>query len=588
MRRAAPRGKGLTMPLAERLREHLQTLYSGTLTAPERDVWVTRLLAAMGLNAGQDPPPPHRNLWNESDVALITYGDSIQAPGQMPLAVLHGFLTQQVGSAISWVHVLPFHPWTSDDGFAVLDYSSVNEALGDWSDITRLAVDYRLMADLVLNHCSSRSPWFENFRRGVHPGADYFYVPDDAFDFSQVVRPRTSTLLEAVHTDAGERSVWCTFSADQVDFDFGNPAVVEEFAKIIRQLLDAGVRIFRLDAVAFLWKLSGTPCINLPQTHELIRLFRTLIECAQADAIVITETNVPNTENLSYFGNANEAHAIYNFSLPPLLVHSLINGTSQYMRRWMMRMPPAQDGTTYFNFIASHDGIGLRPVEGLLGDADLSSMISTLESFGGLVSRRQTAQGESRPYEVNIALFDALQGTVRGPDQLGTARFICAHAIMLGLEGVPAFYLHSLFGTRNDLERVRHTNQNRSINRHQWQLAALSEVLDDSQSTHAEVFSALKRLIRLRQRQPAFHPNATQYTLHLGDALFGFWRQSADRRQSIFCVYNVSDQPQRLVVQALNLIVTDSWHDLISGMALDDAHPTVELAPYQTLWISNR
>ena len=576
------------MALADRLREHLQALYSGTLTASERDAWVTRLLAAVGLSADQNPPPPHRNLWGESDIALITYGDSIQAPDQMPLAVLHGFLTQQVGSAISWVHILPFHPWTSDDGFAVLDYSSVNEALGDWSDITRLAVDYRMMADLVLNHCSSRSRWFENFRRGAHPGADYFYVPDADFDFSRVVRPRTSPLLETVKTDAGERSVWCTFSADQVDFDFGNPAVVEEFAKIIRQLLDAGVRIFRLDAVAFLWKLSGTPCINLPQTHELIRLFRTLIECAQPDAIVLTETNVPNTENLSYFGNANEAHAIYNFSLPPLLVHSLISGTSRYLRRWMMRMPPAQDGTTYFNFIASHDGIGLRPVEGLLSEADLSSMISTLEGFGGLVSRRQTPEGGSRPYEVNIALFDALQGTTRGPDQWAAARFICAHTVMLGLEGVPAFYLHSLFGTRNDLERVKHTSQNRAINRHQWQLSELSAALEDQQSTHHQVFVALKRLIRLRQEQPAFHPNATQYTLHLGDALFGFWRQSADRRQSIFCVYNISDQPQTLAVQALNLIVTDSWHDLITGMTLDDLNPTLELEPYQTLWISNR
>ena len=576
------------MTLADRLAEHLQALYSGGLGQTEREHWATRLIDAIGATADQHPPPPQRNLWTESDIALITYGDTLQSSGRMPLAVLHGFLNQRVGSAISWVHLLPFHPWTSDDGFAVLDYSSVNEGLGDWSDLTRLAVDYRLMADLVLNHCSSRSRWFENFRRGADPGAGYFYVPQEDFDFSQVVRPRTSPLLEMVQTQDGEQPVWCTFSADQVDFNFGNPAVVEEFAKIIRQLLDAGVRIFRLDAVAFLWKASGTPCINLPQTHELIRLFRTLIECAQADAIIITETNVPNTENLSYFGNANEAHAIYNFSLPPLLVHSLVTGTSRYLREWMMRMPPARDGTTYFNFIASHDGIGLRPVEGLLSEPDLASLIATLEGFGGLISRRLTAQGESRPYEVNIALYDALQGTTLGPDQWGRARFLCAHAIMLGLEGVPAFYLHSLLGTRNDLERVRHTNQNRSINRHQWQLADLLEVLDDEHSTHHQVFVALQDLIRLRQQQPAFHPNATQFTLHLGDALFGFWRQSADRRQSIFCVYNVSAQAQRLAVQDLNLIVTDTWHDLITGMPLDEVTPTMMLEPYQTLWISNR
>ena len=156
--------------------------------------------------------------------------------------------------------------------------------------------------------------------------------------------------------------------------------------------------------MAFLWKISGSSCINLPQTHEVVRLFRTLIECAQSDAIVITETNVPNTENLSYFGNSDEAHAIYNFSLPPLLIHSLLTGSSQHLRAWMMSMPPAAAGTTYFNFIASHDGIGLRPVEGLLSESDLEQLVTTLESFGGLISRRQSGEEESRAYEVNIAL----------------------------------------------------------------------------------------------------------------------------------------------------------------------------------------
>jgi sucrose phosphorylase len=405
---------------------------------------------------------------------------------------------------------------------------------------------------------------------------------------SHVVRPRTSALLETVQTESGSQAVWCTFSADQVDFDFQNPAVIEEFSGIIRQLLDAGVRIFRLDAVAFLWKISGSSCINLPQTHELVRLFRTLIECAQSDAIVITETNVPNTENLSYFGNSDEAHAIYNFSLPPLLIHSLLTGSSQHLRAWMMSMPPAAAGTTYFNFIASHDGIGLRPVEGLLSESDLEQLVATLEGFGGLISRRQSGEEESRAYEVNIALFDALSGTVKGTDELGLERFICAHAIMLGLEGVPAFYLHSLLGTQNDVERVRHTGHNRAINRHQWQLSDLAAALDNPQSTHYRVLAALQKLILLRKQQLAFHPNATQFTLNLGNPLFGFWRQSTDRRQSIFCVYNVSDQPQMLSIQSLNLIATQDWYDLVSGQKFDDSMSQTCLAPYQSVWISNR
>ncbi|MDB2643238.1 sugar phosphorylase [Luminiphilus sp.] len=577
----------MTRTLSQRLREHLATIYSDTPHQAFLDDWVIRLLSAAHLRADQAPPPAHRNLWDETDVAVITYGDSLLDGEEAPLKTLHRFLTQQLGALVSWVHVLPFHPWTSDDGFAVLDYSSVNEALGTWSDITRLGIDYRLMADLVLNHCSSRSAWFENFRRGEEPGGNYFFAPDETFDTCKVVRPRTSPLLNTVTTAQGDRAVWCTFSPDQVDFNFTNPAVVVEFVAIIRELLDAGVRVFRLDAVAFLWKESGTTCMNLPQTHELIRLFRVIIECAQADAIVITETNVPNRENLSYFGNANEAHGIYNFSLPPLLVHALVTGNSRYLSTWMMSMPPAQDGTVYFNFIASHDGIGLRPVEGLLEQEEVDQLLATMEQFGGRISWRETAGSAAKPYEINIALRDALQGTIEGKDQWGLERFLCAHAIMLGLEGVPAFYIHSLLGTRNDLQRLAHTSHNRSINRHQWELSQLGAALDDTSSDHHAVFDSLKRLIALRKEQLAFHPNATQFTLHLGDHLFGFWRQSLDRRQSLFCIHNLSAREQTLSLSQLNLVVNYSWRELISGKSLEVDLPEWTLTPYQTLWITN-
>ena len=577
----------MTRTLSQRLREHLATIYSDTPHQAFLDEWVVRLLSAAHLRADQAPPPAHRNLWDETDVAVITYGDSLLDGEEAPLKTLHRFLTQQLGALVSWVHVLPFHPWTSDDGFAVLDYSSVNEALGTWSDITRLGIDYRLMADLVLNHCSSRSAWFENFRRGEEPGGNYFFAPDETFDTCKVVRPRTSPLLNTVTTAQGDRAVWCTFGPDQVDFNFTNPAVVVEFVAIIRELLDAGVRVFRLDAVAFLWKESGTTCMNLPQTHELIRLFRVIIECAQADAIVITETNVPNRENLSYFGNANEAHGIYNFSLPPLLVHALVTGNSRYLSTWMMSMPPAQDGTVYFNFIASHDGIGLRPVEGLLEQEEVDQLLAIMEQFGGRISWRETAGSAAKPYEINIALRDALQGTIEGKDQWGLERFLCAHAIMLGLEGVPAFYIHSLLGTRNDLQRLAHTSHNRSINRHQWELSQLGAALDDTSSDHHAVFDSLKRLIALRKEQLAFHPNATQFTLHLGDHLFGFWRQSLDRRQSLFCIHNLSAREQTLSLSQLNLVVNYSWRELISGKSLEVDLPEWTLTPYQTLWITN-
>lgn len=546
------------------------------------------LMEIMEISTDCQPPLPHQNLWDQGDIAMITYGDSIVSAERPPLRTLHQFLCEHLNGVVSAVHILPFFPWTSDDGFAVMDYSSVNEALGEWQDVTAIAEDFRLMGDLVINHCSSRSLWFENFKKGAEPGKGYFMTASPEDDLSDVVRPRTSPLLAEVETADGTQHVWCTFSHDQVDFNFANPAVLLEFARIIRLHLHSGVRIFRLDAVAFLWKTVGTPCINLPQTHEMIRLLRALIEHAQPDAMIITETNIPNRENLSYFGNANEAHAIYNFSLPPLLVNTLVTGNSLYLSQWLMSMPPAQHGTAYFNFLASHDGIGLRPAEGLLSEDEIDELIDTLQMFGGLVSWRNEKGGKRKAYEVNIALFDALQGTMAGPDKYAVQRFVCAHTIMLSLEGIPAFYVHSLVGTRNDNDRVKHSGQNRAINRHQWQMDQLREQLDSPHSHHHKVFVQLRQLIAIRRNQPAFHPNATQFTLQLGPSLFGIWRQSMGRQQSIFCVYNISDQPQTLRLSDINLIITDQWRDLISCATYDQPSDTVELEPYQGVWISNR
>lgn len=572
----------------ERVTHLLESIYGSlTLETPIEEI-AQRLLTNMGLFPTAPTPEAHLNLWDQRDIAVITYGDTLLAANEQPLHSLRKFMDDYLSELITAVHVLPFFPWTSDDGFAVLDYSSVNEALGSWEDIQALSARYRLMSDLVINHCSSRSAWFENFKADIDPGRDYFMTasPDDNLD--DVVRPRTSPLLMPVETTAGLKYVWCTFSHDQVDFDFRNPKVLEEFVRIIRQHLDNGVRIFRLDAVAFLWKELGTPCVNLAQTHDLIRLLRTLIEHAQPDCMIITETNIPNRENLAYFGNANEAHAIYNFSLPPLLIWTLLSGNSRYLSQWLMSMPPAQNGTCYFNFIASHDGIGLRPTEGLLGDGELETFIRTMEQFGGLVSWRSDAGGRRKAYEINIALWDALQGTIHGRDQLGLERYVAAHALMLSLEGIPAFYMHSLFGTPNDHARVEHTGHNRSINRSQWQRPALDAALADDSGHHRQVFERLTALIAIRQAQPAFHPNATQFTLQMPDGLFGFWRQSMDRRQSIFCIFNISAEPRVMCLSDINLIVTDRWFDLISRGEYPDGNETLELKPYQTLWITNR
>ena len=570
------------------LKQKTAALLTGVYPDDEVEPVADRLLAAMGLKARCTQPAARENKWSEDDVLVIAYGNSVVSAGEPPLTTLRRFLSERLSGVVSGVHILPFCPYSSDDGFSVIDYHAVDPKLGDWSQIGEIAWELDLMADLVLNHVSSKSVWFENFKRGVDPGKDYFHLVEPGEDLSLVVRPRSTPLLTPVETPQGIRYVWSTFSDDQIDLNFANPDVLVEIVRVLRHYMQNGVKLFRLDAVAFLWKEPGTSCLHLPQTHQIIKLLRLLLEHREPDVIVITETNVPNRENLSYFGAADEAHVIYNFSLAPLLLHTMVSGDCRHLMTWLMSMPPAQTGTTFLNFIASHDGIGLRPAEGLLSDGELARLLETMKAFGGRISTRRLADGTDKPYELNIALWDALQGSHEGPDDWQERRFLCAHAIMLALEGIPSFYFHSLVAGGNDYVKLELTGHNRHINRHNWDAADLAARLDNPSSHHARVFGELSRLIGIRRRQAAFHPNATQYTLHLGPHIFGFWRQSIGREQSIFAIHNVSKSPQKLSLLEVNLISTDAWVDLIGGGPIADLDGEMTLAPYQTVWLTNK
>lgn len=568
--------------LKHRIDQHVKAIYGADVS----DGITRKVVEACRFPEGP-LQAPSESLWSEKDAVLITYGDSILRTGEAPLKTLHRFMRKELRNRISGVHVLPFCPFTSDDGFSVVDYQQVNPDLGTWSDLEALGQEFSLMADLVLNHCSAESEWFKQFKQGKRPGRDYFISADPEEDYSAVVRPRSHPLLEPVQTAEGEKYVWCTFSADQVDLNFANPEVFIEFIHIIRHYLKKGVRYFRLDAVAYLWKESGTGCVHLPQTHELVKLLRLVLEHLEPKAVVVTETNVPNRENLSYFGNDNEAHLIYNFSLPPLLLHALLTGTAKHLVSWMMSMPPARMGRSYFNFLASHDGIGVRPLEGLLGQEEQDQFLNALRSFGGHVSMRRMPDGTEKPYEVNISFFDAVKGTVQdGPDPWQFERFVCAHTLMLALEGIPGLYIHSLLGTPNDEALVTETGRARSINRHRWDSTELDRNLEDPESMPHRVLQELKHRLAIRRNQPAFHPNATQYTLHLGDAVFGFWRESLDRRQNIFALHNLTAAPQAIPLVELNLVATVNWQELLTGKPLDDLQGALELPPYGCAWIA--
>lgn len=557
----------------------------------DRDILSSKIVEAFwpeGTKPRKRGRRPSNNLWTEADALLITYGNSILDGVHKPLDLLHDFLLRRMKGVVNGVHILPFFPFTSDDGFAVSDFRSVNPQLGDWADINRIAREFHLMSDLVLNHVSSQGAWFNAYRQGQAPYDKFFFEASPEDDLDMVVRPRTTPLLQKVDTANGPRHVWCTFSHDQIDLDFRNPEVLLEFLRIIRLHVDNGVQIIRLDAVAFLWKEVGSPSIHLPQTHAVVKLMRLLCDYAAETVILLTETNVPKAENLSYFGRRDEAHAIYNFPLPPLILHAMMSGSASYLRRWQKGMPPAQLGCAYLNFTASHDGIGMRPAEGILPAEEQAKMIGVIRDVGGLVSMRALPGGGEAPYEINTTFYEATGRTFAGADDFHFERFICSQTIVMSLEGIPAFYIHSMLATPNDHDQVERRGMNRAINRHNWDYPTLNALLDDPTTIHARVLAALSERLKIRARQSAFHPNATQFTMSLRDDVFGVWRQSLDRHQSIFALHNVSAEAVEIAKESMNLIDDEDWFDLLSGESIEAGDDTITLAPYQCRWITNR
>ena len=391
--------------------------------------------------------------WSQKSSFLITYADSIKSENDSPLLVLNQFLQKYIDS-IDSIHILPFMPSSSDSGFSVIDYYKIDEKLGNWEDLNLISKNKNIMIDIVLNHASRNSKWFTNFLKGSGQGHDFFKVVKDWNGIAQIERPRSSELFQKIQTVDGEKKVWCTFSHDQIDLDFSNPAVLLEFLKIIKFYIKKNIKIFRLDAVAFLWKKQNTSCINLQETHYIIKLIRFVSTLIDKNAILITETNIPSKENLSYFGNNDEAHWIYNFTLSPLILFTLLGGNCSQLRKWSMTMPPAQEGNAYFNFLASHDGIGLRPVEGKLDSTELYRLINKMRELGGRISYKTSQWGEEIPYEINITYLNSLKSTFNGEEKFQIKRFICAHAIMFAMEGIPAIYIHSFLGTKNDYKAI--------------------------------------------------------------------------------------------------------------------------------------
>ncbi len=526
--------------------------------------------------------------WTHRDHILITYADMVTASvmdEHSHLAKQHKFVNEMLSTEISTLHLLPFFPSSSDDGFSVVDYRRVDEQCGAWDDIETMVRDYRIMADLVINHVSRHSSWFRKYIDGDERYRDFFIEVEEDVDLSDVTRPRSNPLLTPVETAHGHKRVWSTFSEDQIDLNFRNPDVLFEILDIFFFYLSKGIRVIRLDAVAFIWKEVGTPCIHLPQTHEIVRLFRTLVDHLAPDVTLITETNVPHKENISYFGEGDEAHMVYQFSLPPLLLHALMTENGEYLTRWAASLEELPEGCTYFNFTSSHDGIGVRPLEGLVPDQELEQLVQWIKDRGGFVSYKSNGDKSQSPYELNITYFDAFASN-NGFSGIQEKRFLCSQIIKMSLLGVPGIYFHNLTGTRNFQEGVRMTGRLRSINRKKWGYDELMDELQDSHTRTHKIFYSYRELIRKRNQVRAFDPFGKQKVYDVGKDYFVIERSDSDQSQRILIVCNLTLTRKKMDLVKLGLPVKRD-HDYTNLLTDKTGVSNGEtlLDPYDVLWI---
>ncbi len=361
------------------------------------------------------------------------------------------------------------------------------------------------------------------------------------------MRPRVLPLHHDYHRPDGSTvSVWTTFGPDQVDVNVASPEALLELTDVLLGYLERGASSIRLDAIGFLWKESGTTCLHLPQTHAIVKLWRAIVDHVAPGTQLLTETNVPHAENISYFGDGtDEAHLVYQFALPPLVLHSFVSGDTSTLAAWARGIGRVSATATWFNFLASHDGIGLRATEGILDDSERQALVERALAHGGRVSMAAPAGGRETVYELNINFLDALATPDEvGDDAVVTAKTLAAHSILLSFLGVPAIYYHSLFGSGPDHEGMRSTGINRRINRAVLDADGLVDGLHHHPRRKA-IFAGLAAMLETRRRHPAFSPYGTQL-VEESDPRVLVLRRGAGTSDEIVCVTNVTGEAVEL------------------------------------------
>lgn len=519
---------------------------------------------------------------SEKDVILITYGDQVHRDHEPSLQTLCEFMDQHLQGVINSIHILPFYPSSSDSGFSVVNYSAVDPSMGSWREIDSISSKYRLMVDGVINHVSQFSDWFKAYLDGDKYFKDFFIDLDPSTDLSKVVRPRATPLLsEFIDNEGKIHNIWTTFSKDQVDLNYKNHRVLRNVLDALFYYIEKGATLIRLDAIAFIWKEIGTECVHLPQTHELIQLMREVLHEVAPEVIIITETNVPHHENVSYFGSGDdEAQMVYNFALPPLLIHSILHGDTKTLTRWAQSLSLPSNKVCFFNFTASHDGVGLRPVKGILSDDEIDYLVSHVQDHGGLVSFRAEEDGSQSPYELNCSYID----TLSHPDEediLRIKRMLLSQGTALAMPGVPGIYFHSLVGSRNYHDGVKHTGINRAINRETFNVDWLEKELSQQGNLPKTMFDSYKRLISIRTNEKAFNPFGNFVFFDLDPRLFVMEQSCSENIERVLAVHNFSNEEVTFIIPDE---ITLPLNDLLSSYKVD-ASKVVLLEPYQMMWL---
>lgn len=525
--------------------------------------------------------------WNESHSVLITYADSIYKNGEATLITLRKLLSKHFGSLSKVVHILPFLKSTSDGGFAVSSYDSLEEKFGDWDDLKSISKNHDLMADLVLNHVSSSHPWVQQFIKSQEPGISNVFSPKQNLDWSNVVRPRSSSLFSQINTDDGPKQVWTTFGPDQIDLNWHNPKMTLEFLNLITTYLSNGIKWLRLDAVGFIWKESGTTCLHLPKAHSIVKILRVLLNNLLDDGVLITETNVPQKENLSYLIPDDEAHMAYNFPLPPLLLEAIITSRADILNSWIFDWPKLPEDTTLFNFTASHDGVGLRALEGLMNEQRIKDLLINCEKRGGLVSHRRLSNGDDKPYELNISWWSAMEDSSRDTKRFQYERFILSQLLVMALKGVPAFYLPALLASENDIKSFSMTGQRRDLNREKFKSENLSAVLNNPESNANKNLKYLRNAMDIRSELKQFHPCSEMKCLSKGRSDIVVIKRGRGP-ESVFAIHNMTENKinYQLNDNDIPKIIDNDFntHDFLTSTKYNCKN--ISLDPFQVIWLS--